>query len=116
MNRTVILIVVLVVLGLISVFVWKSQGNEETEAQISQTSEVFTCGKCSNEFSLTIEESTAMYQKNAGITCPKCNELGAGKRDAKIVVGGLSSNKEEEPVEDENAPKEAVGGFRRLGN
>lgn len=117
MNRTAVLIIVLIVLGLVAVFVWNSQESSETAPQISQTSEVFVCSKCGAEFNLTLDESTAMYQKNAGITCPKCNELGANKRDVKVFVGGLGQTEEDEqPVEDENAPKEAVGGLRKISD
>lgn len=115
MKRNVVLIGILVIGGAVSAWMWMSK-EEETDQNLAQMKQTFACSKCSNEFELTIAESTAMYQSDSGVVCPKCNEGGAAKRDVKFMMGGFGSSDEPEstPQEDESGENaKAFGAIQR---
>lgn len=118
MNRIVILIVVLVLLGGVSAYMWSSSEGTETDTKVAQQTEKYTCPKCGGDFELTLAESTEMYKSGAGITCPKCKETGATKTDVQVMMGGFGGSEEttEEPPATEDTPKNAVGGMKSLKN
>lgn len=115
MKKPVVLGGVLIVLVGISVYLWTTKADTETDTTVAQTKEKFKCPHCEKEFELTNAESTRMYQSGTGIICPFCKESGSSKTNIEFTIGGFGGGddgtSEEEEVEEEG-PATAKGGLQ----
>ena len=120
MNRTTILVGILVVLLGVAGFVWWNQSGTEVDPAFANAKTSFSCPHCNSTFELTGEQVTQMTRDEGGITCPLCgqkiNDFVSAQVPKHQLGGDDTSGSQHASDEGEvEVPPRVVGGRQKIG-
>lgn len=113
-DKKMIAMIVILVVGVgVSAYLWTAGAEDTADTRVQTMMMDYKCKACGADFSMSVDEASAMRRNRGDIYCPHCGQNSSMKKDVKIGVGAGSFTDEEEgdeeerPVED---PKPKPGG------
>lgn len=120
MNRTAVMVGVLVVLIGIAVYVWSTSEGTQVDPKFAEMKQGYNCPHCGKDFELTGSEITSMIEKDGGITCPFCqkkiDDYISTKSSSGTLGGDYDQGSGDAGAAEENVPPRAVGDRKRVKN
>ena len=117
MNRTGLLIGILVLAAGVAVYIWTTSGGTEVDNTFANLTQPYLCPHCNTGFELTGAESSQMIADMGGITCTNCgkkiDDFIAARADTRTLGGG-GDDVGEETAQDE--PDRYVGTREAIRN
>lgn len=114
MNRTRVMVGVLVVLIGIAVTVWLTSDGTEVDPSFANAKQAYVCPHCGETFEVTGAESQDMISSQGGIVCKLCGKLIEDHVTAQSSNHAAASSTDEEDDYVEK-PLESSGARRRRG-
>jgi DNA-directed RNA polymerase subunit RPC12/RpoP len=113
MNRTPVMIGILVVLLGIAGYLWSTSAGTEVDQRFETMKQTYNCPHCGGTFELTGAESTQLIEAHGSIICPLCSKdiEDLARATANPIEGGAI---DEESTEPEDAPPKPTSRMKKF--